>query len=144
MLDRDGFPVGTCGGSVYQLDFSYTSYSGIVLSDSPLSYWRFGETAGATTAADATGAHAGTFNGTTLGEAGALKNDPNKALLNYAVDDSYVDIGDYYTFSGTAAFSLEAWVRPLKFTVDGHVIVSKIDTQRRLGNRLLPRGTTVR
>ena len=121
-----GSPVGTCGSSVYQADFSFTSYSGTVLTDSPLSYWRLGEASGATTAADATGAHAGTYYGASVGEVGAIVGDPNTAIRTHA-SESFVDIGDYYTFYGTAAFSLEGWFRPQSYNAAGHQLVSKIN-----------------
>src|SRR2546421_10125355 len=60
-----------------------TGYSGTILADSPIAYWRLGETSGIT-AADASGhGNAGTYAGAagayTLGQAGALFGDADPA-----------------------------------------------------------------
>jgi large repetitive protein len=86
------------------------------------SYWRLGETSG-TTATASSGAVNGTYTGAhTLGVAGGIAGDANAAVR---LSGGYVDMGDNLDFTGTASFSLEAWVRPT--TIDGtsRRIVSK-------------------
>jgi hypothetical protein len=84
----------------------------MVLSDLPQGYWRLGETSG-TTAADQTGATAGTYqNGTILGLNGALANDNNRSAGFDGTNDQ-VSMGDPASGRldvGTADFSFEAWV----------------------------------
>ncbi|HEX5923488.1 MAG TPA: hypothetical protein VFY45_06625, partial [Baekduia sp.] len=64
-----------------------TSYATSVRSDTPLAYWRLGESSG-TTAADDLTAHPATYTGSpTLGGTGALIADSNKAPTLDGVDD---------------------------------------------------------
>ena len=80
-------------------------------ADGPSSYWRLDETSG-TSAADSVGSRTGTYrNGVTLGQTGAMSAAANKAASFDAVDDD-VQVGDYYDFPGTAAFSVEFWMNP--------------------------------
>jgi hypothetical protein len=99
------------------------NYPGLVLGTAGVaSYWRLGETSG-TSAADSSGGITGTYTGTyTLGVSGGVAGDANPAA-RFA--GGYVDAGDNRDFTGTASFSLEAWVRPT--TIDGtsRRIVSK-------------------
>jgi hypothetical protein len=93
-----------------------TLYSQVVLSDQPASYWKLDETNG-TTAADATGAHAGTYSAVTLNRTTGVK-DAGTAV---GFDDTQVQlitIGDYYGFTGTTAFSAEIWASPSAHAVD--------------------------
>lgn len=81
-------------------------YRSDVIADSPTAYWRLGEASG-TTAVDASGnGNDGTYSGGfTLGQAGAIAGDPNKAVrLNGSTGK--VAIGPL-VFAG--AFSFEFW-----------------------------------
>jgi hypothetical protein len=85
-------------------------YRDVVLDTSGLqSYWRLREPLGAV-AFDSKGSSNGTYtNGVTLGAAGALTASGDTAASLDGADD-YVTMGDVYDFSGTASFSVEAWI----------------------------------
>src|SRR5262249_20602336 len=86
-----------------------TAYQTEVLADTPLAYWRLGDTSG-TTATDASGnGRHGTYqNSPTLNQTGALVGDANgSVLLNGSTQ--YVSVADVAAF-GTAAVSAEGWV----------------------------------
>jgi hypothetical protein len=86
------------------------SYRATVLADSPLAYWRLGEAAGATTAADEMGGAPGTYaGGVTLGQPGALTRDTNLAALFDGVN-GVVSAGNVFGFAALAPFSVECWV----------------------------------
>ncbi|MEA2381576.1 MAG: large repetitive protein [Solirubrobacteraceae bacterium] len=68
-------------------------------------YWRLGEPAGATTAADATSAWPGTYAATTLAADGALTGDPDTAAR--FAGSGYVTAGDGPAFAGP--MTVEAW-----------------------------------
>lgn len=87
------------------------TYSAEVLADSPLGYWRLGETSG-TTAADSSGnGHAGTIVGTpTLGVAGLLSGDSDKALGLTANAGNYVSIASASFLDSQPGITYEAWV----------------------------------
>jgi len=101
------------------------AYLAAVASDGPRSHWRLGEASG-TTAADATGANAGSYlNGVTLGAPGAIAGDVDTAARFDGTNDQ-VTMGDPATGSldfGPDDFTVEAWV---KTTLNGErAIVSK-------------------
>lgn len=98
-----GAPPGT-GGAAEQ-------YAALVLADAPLLYWRLGE-AQPPQAVDAAGDHDGSYiGGVTLGEPGALAGDADTAATFDGFDD-LLEAGDVLDFPASAAFSLEAWVKP--------------------------------
>jgi len=85
------------------------SYSGAVVADAPVSYWRLSESTG-TTATDSTGGRDGTYvNGPVLGVAGALVDDPDTAATFDGTDDR-VEV-PYAAVLNPATFTLEAWAR---------------------------------
>ena len=88
-----------------------TGYSGAVLADSPLAYWRLGEASG-TTAADASGNNrTGSYlNTPSLGAPGALTGDSNSAVSFNGVDE-YVNV-PYLAALNPSAFTIEAWAYP--------------------------------
>lgn len=98
-------------------------FPGLVLGNGVLSgYWRLGETSG-TTANAAAGAVNGTYSGAyTLGVSGGIAGDANAAVR---LSGGYVDMGDNLDSTGTASFSLEAWVRPTTIDATSRRIVSK-------------------
>jgi hypothetical protein len=84
-------------------------YTAAVLQDNPVAYWRLDEPANSTTALDASGHGAdGTYvGGVTLGQTGALAEDPDTAAL-------FDGAGGHVDFANTLAgndFSVEAWVK---------------------------------
>ena len=60
-------------------------------SHAPLSYWRFGESAGGTAADGGSVSNAAVFNGVTLGQAGVVNGDPDTAVQFDGTDD-FVEI----------------------------------------------------
>jgi hypothetical protein len=99
-------------------------YAGEVVDDSPVSYWRLGETSG-TTAVDRMATSNGTYtNGPTLGQSGAPTGDPDTAVSFDGTND-YVSVPDSASLDrGNGPLSIEAWV---KRSVAGanHTIVDK-------------------
>ena len=98
------------GGLDAPPDAPSSLYRAAVLADSPLAYWRLGETGG-TVAHDESGhGHDGTYvGGTTLGQPGALTGDPD-TCARFDGTTGQVDVGAIFDFAGTTPFSLEAWV----------------------------------
>jgi hypothetical protein len=85
-----------------------SGYSSAVLADSPVAYWRLGESSG-TNAADASGAgRAGTYVGTpSFGLQGALSGDANTSVgLNGS--SQYVEV-PYSSALNPSQFTVEAW-----------------------------------
>ena len=87
------------------------NYSSSVLADSPLAYWRLGESSGST-AADASGnGRTGSFlNTPTLGAGGALTSDSNTAV-GFNGTDEYVTV-PYAAALNPAQVTVEAWAYP--------------------------------
>lgn len=84
------------------------NYRSTIMADSPVAYYRLGESSG-TTASDETGSYDATYtNSPTLGEAGAISGDSNTSVLlasnEYAEIDSNLSITAY-------PFTIEAWVK---------------------------------
>ena len=78
-------------------------YDATLLAQNPLSYWRLGETSGPAAVDDGTSANAGTYQGGTLGQAGAINGDGNTAVRFDGATD-YVEIAhsdDYLLDNGT-------------------------------------------
>lgn len=79
---NDGLYLIAYDGTVYKLtaEEQAAAYEDVVLADSPLVYWRLGESSG-TTAVDASGnGRDGTHNGSTLGEPGLIAGDSDTAI----------------------------------------------------------------
>jgi hypothetical protein len=88
------------GGSVY---------AEAVLADSPVSYWRLGESSG-TVAVDEMGTNVGTYVGSiTLGQTGALVGDADTSVL-FNPADSEITVADHASLDVGDVFSLECWV----------------------------------
>lgn len=92
---------------------SNSLYAQTVLSDSPIAYYRLGEPAGfsITTAYDWGGS---AFNGTisggvTLGEPGAIFNDPNTAML-FDGATGFISLPTNVNGNGQGALSVELWL----------------------------------
>ena len=86
-----------------------TSYPQEVLSDGPSGYWRLGEASG-TTAADAGGANAGSYqNGVLLAQPGRI-SDPDTAAQFDGVDD-LVSVPHSASLNASTGVTVEAWVK---------------------------------
>jgi hypothetical protein len=95
-----------------------TGYSTAVKADGPVSYWRLGETSG-TAAADSVGSQPGTYaNGTALGLPSLLASDANSSASFDGVNDE-VRVANAAALQPSAAFSLEAWIRPTALPATG-------------------------
>jgi hypothetical protein len=81
------------------------------MADSPLAYWRLGETSG-TVAADQRGTRNGTYaNSPALGQPGALFNDPARSA-GFNGTSQYVQAPADAALNSPARFSVEVWARP--------------------------------
>jgi hypothetical protein len=104
-------------------------YRSTVLADSPVLYWRLGETAGATTAADSSpNARPGTYSGApTLGVSGLIVNDPNTAATLARASAQSVFRANEVPLQITAAISLEIWLRLTALPTAGqfHPVITK-------------------
>lgn len=103
VLERFGITDTPLGPSVYAL---------AVLSDSPAAYYRLGEQNQGTTALDSGGSG---YNGTqtggvTDGEAGAIFDDPDTAML-FDGATGFIALPSGLGVAGWTAISLEAWVK---------------------------------
>jgi hypothetical protein len=100
------------------------TYAQTVMSDSPLSYWRFGESNG-TVANDSAGATNGTyFAGFTLGATGAIANDTNTAV-SFDGMSGYAAFGSSFNFTGTSSMSIELWIKPAPADASFRRVLSK-------------------
>lgn len=95
-------------------------YAAAVLADSPLIYWRLGESSG-TTAVDSSGnGHDGTYqNSPTLGAAGALNVGSDAAVTFTQPGTEHVSVADDAAFD-SADYSVEFW---FKTSTDNQQIV---------------------
>ena len=101
-----------------------TSYQSTVLADSPIAYWRLGETSGTKTA-DSAGTFSGSIiGGMTLGIAGALAGDTNTAM-RFDGKSAYVSVPDNNALDVTGDFTVEAWAKPTALSGIGGAIVHK-------------------
>ncbi|HEY4415333.1 MAG TPA: LamG-like jellyroll fold domain-containing protein [Verrucomicrobiae bacterium] len=99
-------------------------YGMAVLADSPIAYWRLGETNGSV-AYDYVGGNNGQYNSVTLGQPGYSVTDSNKAAVFGPAAPSYVgSISNinFATNSGLPSFSLEAWVKASPQSSDSSVM----------------------
>lgn len=107
-----------------------SAYSDLILSRSPVAYWRLGEppgTAGAGSILDASGngRHATPLPGLTYGQAGALAGDSDTAILFTASAATGIErVGDA-VLNGlplSGAFSVDFWARPTALAVSACVL----------------------
>jgi hypothetical protein len=87
-----------------------SAYAGVVIGDTPAGYWRLGESSGSTAADSSGNGRDGTYSGPTLGAAGLLVGDSDKAITNGGGDNTTIPNGSWIN-SGTA-FSVEAIIKP--------------------------------
>lgn len=73
----------------------------------PISWWRFDEAAGSTTAADSAGSATGTLAGSAAFVTGGVSGN---ALSTTTAGNGFVNFGQIHDFSGRA-FSIQAWIK---------------------------------
>ena len=100
------------------------TYPELVLDDSPIAYWRLGETQSELTAKDSSpsGFDASYVLGVERGAPGAIVGDDDKAILFVqpcpdGEEPMAVDLADEdaLDFAGKVSFTLEVWIRPSCF-----------------------------
>lgn len=97
------------------------AYADEVLADSPLVYWRLGESSG-TSAVDASGnGRHGTYAGPTLGATGLLAGDLDTAA-SFDGSNDMVSIAYDSSWMAPAAFTAEAWFKPSRVTGHNQII----------------------
>ena len=90
-------------------------YAATVLSDSPIAYWRLGESSGASAADSSGNGHGGNYTGgVTLNAAGALFGDPDPAARFDGVNDS-VQVPDASELHLNSDWTIEFWARQLSY-----------------------------
>ena len=96
-----------------------------MLADSPIAYWRLGETSG-NSAADSSGqGHIGSYaNGVTLGIPGALSGDPNKAA-RFDGNRADVSASDSPDLRLNGTWTIEFWARQITFVGTAPGILDK-------------------
>ncbi|MCX6117436.1 MAG: LamG domain-containing protein, partial [Proteobacteria bacterium] len=100
------------------------SYQGVVLADSPIGYWRMGETSGTTVIDSSGNGMNGTYiNSPTLSVAGHITGDSNTAItLNGSTQYATVS---HSSTAITGAMSAEAWYRSSNVAIGEQQILSK-------------------
>ena len=101
-------------------------YKGVVMSDSPVGYWRLGEPSGMAANDESPFDRDGTYTSSPpLGVGGAILGDSDTAVTIASGDN--VEMGDEFDFAGTVPFSFEAWIYPTTIDTIFRRIVSKAD-----------------
>lgn len=128
-VDLNVLPIIGLGGTVDWGVHAYDpvgvpTYDDVVLGDSPIDYYRLGESTGPTAYDLGSGASNGTFGSAVLlGEPGLLANSADTAVTFDGTADSFVDTG-VTTMTG-GPFSVEAWVNATSVGTAGQRIVVK-------------------
>src|SRR5436305_11731311 len=99
----------------------------VVLQDTPVGYWRLGESSPADPATDLSGSgHNGSYIGPVMvGQPGALIGDPDTGVQFASDQANYVLFGDIFDFDGHAPFSIEAWVNPARQGISQHLFTKE-------------------
>ena len=85
-------------------------YRSTILADSPVAYYRLGESSG-TTASDETGNYDATYVASpTLGETGAISGDSSTSVLLASASSQYAEIDSNLSITAYP-FTIEAWVK---------------------------------
>lgn len=101
---------------------SIVPYYNVIMADTPLAYYRLGETSG-TVAADSSGnGYNGTYEGTvTLGDTSLIANNLGNLALGGDGATAYVNVdGPSALYGLNRNFSIEAWIKP-NFTASGQI-----------------------
>jgi large repetitive protein len=85
-------------------------YKDAVLADSPVGYWRLGETSGTTAADGIAGRHGSYIGAPSLNQTGALTGDTNPAVT-FNGTSQYATV-PYDAAFNPAQFSVEGWAKP--------------------------------
>lgn len=86
-------------------------YSTVVTNDTPVAYWRLGESSGTNAANNLSSNYTGTYtNSPLLGQSGAIIGDSDTAV-QFDGSSSYVDV-PYNVALNPSSFSVEVWVYP--------------------------------
>jgi hypothetical protein len=94
-------------------------YSAAVTVDSPVSYWRLGETSG-TAAADQRGVNSGTYsNSPSLGQSSLLATDSADRAVRFDGTNDSVRIADAASLDFSSPLTLEAWIKPAALPSSG-------------------------
>lgn len=87
-----------------------TDYRSTILADSPVAYYRLGESSG-TTASDETGSYDATYtNSPTLGEDGVISGDASTSVSLASASNQYAEIDSNLSITAYP-FTIEAWVK---------------------------------
>ena len=114
---------GTCSASGQSVSCAIgTLLANPVLVDRPTAYWRLGDPANATTAADTSGSNAGTYSGVTLEAPGAVPGDSAASFAGGAV----ASIPAAAALDLSTAVSVEAWVKPAAAGSNGGIFEKTI------------------
>jgi hypothetical protein len=88
------------------------AYRDVVMTDSPVSYWRLGETSG-TTAADQRGTNAGTYQSSpTLGAPSLLASDSANRAVSFDGTNDRVRVSSSASLRIASPLTIEAWIKP--------------------------------
>jgi hypothetical protein len=88
-----------------------TGYPAVVLADHLAGYWRLGDAAALALDASGNGITGSYGSGLTQGVPGASVNDADTAA-EFSGQTGAISLGNVFNFTGTTAFSVEAWIRP--------------------------------
>ena len=97
------------GSGVLLIDLA-TGYVSTVLSDSPVAYWRLGDSSGPTITATV-GNNLTAFGSPTFGATGLLTGDADTAIAFVAASSQYAQGSDTGLPTGNGAWSVEAWIK---------------------------------
>lgn len=106
-----------------------TGYQAVVLSDGPVAYYRLDEMSGNTIASVVAAAPTGHFtkNVTLRAPSPVGGGTDTAATFSTSGGDSDLGLGDDFGFSGTAPFTIEAWVNPASAAQSYRHVFSKAD-----------------
>ncbi len=91
-----------------------------MLADTPVSYWRLGETSGSV-AADEKGLNPGSYkNGALLGQASLLPADSANRSVRFDGSNDYVNVPSSSSLSPASKVSVEAWIKPNALPTTGN------------------------
>lgn len=89
------------------------TYSGVVLADAPIGYWRLGEGSGSTAADSGSGNHPASYVNCTQGVAALITTGGGNLACYGNGSSSHIDVGAVSALYGLSRnCSIEAWVKP--------------------------------
>lgn len=101
-----------------------SAYSDAVLANTPLGYWRLGESGGTTFADSSGNGHTLTFSaGVTTGATGPLRDGNAAATFDGTANAKAVTASGVNTWNGDAAITFEAWVYNAAWEAATHEMV---------------------